>query len=580
MKLFSILAILFLPSILFAKGSDYSLVIDKPFNNQLLNITQDYDRCLTAIGFVKKYKTQSTKPASYTNPFEYLKSVNDSTYGTHMQLIKTDDGANIILDKSNLLSGFSKAVSLVKTPSNGYYIGGHSMDGQLILLKLDSNAKTLFKKTFGTKNNDTLSNIIKLNDGGVLAIGSSTTSRSSHDPLFQTGLGLSDIFITRFTKNGHKLWSKKYGTQNDDVGIDAVEAQDGSIIIVSQELEADNKNMSLMRIDENGNKVWIKKYTDSNSVKPRKIIKLRDNNFLLSVSYLDELHKEQIKLIKFDILSNILYDKNVFTKYPSVLLDIKEFSDGGIVGAGFIKDRFNTDGLVMALDSRLNMLYQDHFGGANYDILNSITILNNSQIAVAGLFTNENSQESNMWILKLNRDATIAQVASTTHDIYEKIVQSFSDEISKNIIKIKKDLTVELLDKRLLFEVSQYELNKTQKIFLEKFSNKLVALLYKYKSQINSLEVNGHTSSEWGNVNFTKNYLNNEKLSMNRAYSTMSFIFNNQNDKLQKYLSKIFKGSGYGFSKKIMLDDLEFKAKSRRVSFKIILNKTKEKFSN
>lgn len=61
---------------------------------------------------------------------------------------------------------------------------------------------------------------------------------------------------------------------------------------------------------------------------------------------------------------------------------------------------------------------------------------------------------------------------------------------------------------------------------------------------------------------------------MNRAYSTMSYIFQNQDKKAQKYLSNIFKGSGYGFSK-IMIENTEDKINSRRVSFKIILNETK-----
>ena len=150
-----------------------------------------------------------------------------------MQLIKIDASGKIILDKSSALSQFSKAVAITKTPTNGYYVGGHTMDGQLILLKLDSSANLIFKKTFGTKNFDKLNNIVQLSDGGVLAVGSSTTSRNQNDSLFQTGLGLNDIFLTRFSKDGHILWSKKYGTQYDDRGIDAVEAYDGSIIVIS-----------------------------------------------------------------------------------------------------------------------------------------------------------------------------------------------------------------------------------------------------------------------------------------------------------------------------------------------------------
>lgn len=572
MKTAFILTTLLFTVLLNAKGTDYSLIIDKPFSNELISITQDYDRDISAVGFINNYKTKSTKKKAYTDPFEYLASVNNNS-GTHMHLIKADHGANVIIDKSIVLKNFSKALSLVKTPTNGYYVGGHTMDGELLLLKLDSDADVLFTKEFGTKNFDRLKNITLLSDGGVLAVGSSATSRDTTDPLFKTGLGLNDIFLTRFSKDGRELWSKKYGTQYDDEGIDAAEARDGSIIVVGQTLSGNEKDLSIMRIDEMGNKIWLKEFKEDRGLTPRKIIRLRDNNFLLSVSYKDELFKDQIRLMKFDLMGNITNDQKVFTTYASALLDIKEFSDGAIVGVGYVRDTHNTDALAMMLDSNLKMLYQEHYGGENYDLLNSLKILNNSQVAAAGIHTNEASQESNMWILKLNRDATIAQVSQNTNDFYKKLLLLFDDEIKSKQIKIYKDLSIELLDERLLFKVGVYELNKTQEIFLERFSKKLIPFLHKYQSIVKTLSVNGHTSSEWGDTTFTQNFLKNEKLSLNRAYSTMSYIFKTQSKKLQKYLSEIFRGSGYGFSKRKMLNSYaEDRENSRRVSFKIILN--------
>jgi outer membrane protein OmpA-like peptidoglycan-associated protein len=64
--------------------------------------------------------------------------------------------------------------------------------------------------------------------------------------------------------------------------------------------------------------------------------------------------------------------------------------------------------------------------------------------------------------------------------------------------------------------------------------------VYAHKEDIQSLEINGHTSSEWGKSNFTDTYFKNGKLSLNRSYETMSYLFREQK-------------------------------KSRRVSFKVIL---------
>ena len=172
-----ILVFILLTTSIYAKTTDFSITIKKPFNNALVDVTQDYDRSISAIGYVKRYKSNSTKTGStYTNAFDYLSSLSNS-HGSEIHLVKVDDKADIKLSKSINLPNFNKAVSIHKTPSNGYFIGGYSNDGSLIVLKLDSKANQVFSKTFGTANFDKMSKLVLLRDGGVLVIGSSITTR-------------------------------------------------------------------------------------------------------------------------------------------------------------------------------------------------------------------------------------------------------------------------------------------------------------------------------------------------------------------------------------------------------------------
>ena len=566
------LIFLLLLNSLYAKSSDFSLIVKKPFNDALFDITEDYDREISAVGFTKNYTTSSSSQnRSYSDPFEYLQSLSNSS-GSQISLIKVNNSAKITLDKTMNLSSVNEAVALVKTPANGYIIGGSTSNGLLLVLKLDSNANIIYKREFGTKNYDKMNNLILLKDGGVLAVATSTSSRDRHDNIFKSGLGLNDIYLTRFSSKGVQLWSRKYGTIYDDKGIDAVEADDGSLIILGLTSNGQNRDIALMRLSENGDKIWFKHYKSETVVTPYKIIKLRDNNFLISLSQENELHKKQIRLIKFDLQNNILIDKYIDTTYASALKDIQEFSDGTLVGVGYVKDMYNTDALVMFLNYKLSRLGQEHYGEENFDIFNAVTILHNSQIAVAGINTSNDSQESNMWIVKLNRDGTMAQKSTKSINFYDDLLALFKEEIQTHKIVIKEDLTIELIDKKLYFKAGQYQLTQNQENFLNKFSKKLIPFLSSNKNFINSLEVNGHTSSEWRGVSFSDKYLNNEKLSMNRAFSTLSYMFKNQTHHTQTWLLKILRGSGFSYSKKIMLNKHENREKSRRVSFKIILD--------
>ena len=559
-----------------AKMIDYSIIIHRPFNSVLTDITQDYDRTITAVGFSKNYKQSSNSYHSYSDVFDYL-AKQSNKFGSQMHIMKVNSKAKVIISKFIKLSKFNEAIAVVKTPTNGYFIGGYTLDGSLIVVKLDANANIIFLKSFGTKNYDRMNNLLLMSDGGVLAIGSSNTSRDASDNMFNTGLGNNDIFITRFSKNGKELWSKKYGTQYDDRGIDAVEAKDGSILVISTSSHNKSRNVNFMRLTENGNRIWLKHYIpeskDDQTVIPKRIIRLKDNNFVAVLSQYNHMRKEHIRIVKFDLYQNILIDKEIFTTYPSAINDIKEYSDGRLIAVGYVKDVYNTDGLAMILDSNFDLLTQEHYGGENYDSFNAVSILANSQAAIAGVHTDESSQETNMWILKLNRNATMVKINTAKDDLYDKLSHIFRDEIAKKQLSIKKDLTIEFLDKNLLFNVGEYKLTQIQKNFLDKFSKKLIIFLDYNKDSIDTLAIDGYTSSEWSGVNFTNRYLKNSRLSFERAYSTLSYIFKNQSMPTQKWLSKMFVGSGYSYSKKVVLYGTENRKKSRRVSFEIFLKK-------
>ena len=119
-------------------------------------------------------------------------------------------------------------------------------------------------------------------------------------------------------------------------------------------------------------------------------------------------------------------------------------------------------------------------------MFNALTILHNSQVAAAGIHTDNNSQESNMWIVKLNRDATIAQISKTmlqtsnkmlptsekARDFYNELLKLFQDEINAKKLVIKEDLTIEIIDSSLYFKVGKYILTPAQQMFLTSFSNK------------------------------------------------------------------------------------------------------------
>ena len=576
MKYITLLSLLFIA--LFAQQRDFLLTIDKPFDSVLYDVTQNYDDTVTAVGFSNRYK-QTKKHKVYTNPFDYLADASENRFGKKSILVNISDNGTIQYEKFAKIPDFNEAVSVLKTPQNGYFIGGYTFNGSLLFAKLDENANTLFVKKFGTKNYDRMNALVKLSDGGVLAVGSSTTSRDLYDPMFRTGLGLNDIFLTRFDAGGRMLWSKKYGTEYDDSAVDAAEASDGSILVLAATTYDKHHDITLMRIGENGNKIWLRHFKSDTLLTPKRLIRLRDGNFVAVLTKKDAIGKKQIRLVKFDLQKNLLLDKTLSTYYESELNDIKEYSNGNFIGVGDTKDRYNTDAYVTVLDENFDMLCQEHFGKENYDLFNGVAILRDSDAMAVGLTTPEGSQVKHMYIAKIQPDCTLAKLSSkpaqVSHkaklDLYKELHTLFAKELADKEIEIDRNLGITLTAPALLFQAGQSELNEKQKHFLDRFCKKLIPFLQKHKESIATLEIIGHTSSEWESTNrFDKRYLNNMDLSLKRAYNTTRYLFKSLDPKTQKMLSQMLKNSGYSFAKRVTFDKKEDRKRSRRIVFDIV----------
>jgi outer membrane protein OmpA-like peptidoglycan-associated protein len=552
----------------------YSVVIGGPFTDALYDITQDHDAQISSVGFSQKFQTVKRKPKTYTNPFDYLESLNEAK-GEQIRLIKLDESAQTTLDTSMKLPVFNRASSLIKTPANGYFIGGDTQEGELLVIHLDDNGRVLFNRQFGTRNFDRMHKLVALRDGGVLAVGSSITSRDFADPMYEQGLGLNDIYLTRFSKSGQKLWSKKYGTIHDDRGIDATEAYDGSILVVATTDIGKDRGITLMRLSENGDKIWLNHYGKSGVLNVYDLITLRDEHFLASLSYQHPEKGEQIRLVKFDLQQNLLAEHNITTDKSSAIYSIKEQSNGKIIGVGYTTDdrHINTDAFAISLDPLLKPLWQHNYGNDSRNLFRSVVVLRDGNVAAAGETVASGSEVTNMWIVKLAPDGSILPLHTYASTLYDALIDEFAPEIRKGEITITKDLVITLSHPALLFKAGVYELTPYQERFLKNFSPRLSALLWGYRNSIEGLSINGHTSSEWRGTDFTGRYLKNAKLSTRRSYAVLHNIFSEPaNKNYQQWLSQILSSDGYAFAKLIKKPD-EDAVKSRRVTFGIVLGK-------
>lgn len=174
----------------------------------------------------------------------------------------------------------------------------------------------------------------------------------------------------------------------------------------------------------------------------------------------------------------------------------------------------------------------------------------------------------------------VRKIAENYQDNQNKIYSALQEEFKVNLnewkAKIDKDsLTFIFTDPEVLFETGKSTLQPRFKDILDQFFPRYIKVIDQYKSSINEVRIEGHTSSQW-NVDSSEDeaYFKNMFLSQERTRSVLEYTYNLPD--VAQYRSWIKSHiSAVGLSSSQLIKDRqgnEDKDASKRVTFKIITN--------
>jgi len=546
---------------------DYQILIGERFDDEALDLIEDHDNGLSVLGYTQHFKTDTYTTQSYHNAFDYLHDLNAKN-GEQLRIIKLDQAADIIQDKSFKLPEFNRGTNILKTVQNGYLVGGYTHKGQMIIASLDAKANATSIKKLGTENFDRLNSLVSLNDGGSVVIGTSKTSRDSKDNMFIQGMGKNDIYLLNLDPNGNIRWKKKYGSKEKDIGVDGVATDDGGFILIGTTKKGNNFQLMAAKISDTGDTTWMQTFPKAGRQKAYKIVKITEDNYLISASFENKDGKDNIRMISIDNEGNILWEKNYFNEVTEHLNDIAVDLKGNIIGVGSSQGKSDRDALVRYYDNNGKFLWERKFGKERHDVFNAVSLLHDNSFAIAGFSNSFSDKGRQIWILKLYDDGSIVKKKIKKYqNLYEALKEEFKDAPS---VHIYKDLRI--THKDLIFQQGSSDLTPIHKTTLNAFMPRLMKILSLSKTEIKNIRVNGYTSTEW-NAPETERYLNNARLSNNRAMNILDYSYQLPKIKRhQKWISQVLSTDGYSYSNLIYADKKENKVRSRRAEFKIILN--------
>lgn len=156
-------------------------------------------------------------------------------------------------------------------------------------------------------------------------------------------------------------------------------------------------------------------------------------------------------------------------------------------------------------------------------------------------------------------------------NLNEVLYGEFEDELKVWDATITKDNAIIFNSPEVLFEVSESDINEKFKNILQDFFPRYIQILTsdEYIDEIKEVRVEGHTSDTWAASSSQKEiYLNNMKLSQNRAYKVLAYCYGLKDETTKEYrtwLEKFFRANGMAFSQ------LKDSATARRVEFRVQL---------
>jgi outer membrane protein OmpA-like peptidoglycan-associated protein len=161
--------------------------------------------------------------------------------------------------------------------------------------------------------------------------------------------------------------------------------------------------------------------------------------------------------------------------------------------------------------------------------------------------------------------------------LYNDLRYTFKDDLPKWHAVVTPDLAVRFEEPSILFDDGQWALKQNFKDILATFFPRYVAILSskKYRSSIEEIRIEGHTSSVW-NTQTTpaQAYFNNMKLSQDRTRSTLEYVIQLPKiDSERRWVIAKTTANGLSSSRlRLNADGTENRKASQRVEFRVRTN--------
>jgi hypothetical protein len=313
--------------------------------------------------------------------------------------------------RNSLISNFDGGFSLAGSRKN-------EINNTCLLVKFDQNFDTIWTKLFFDNPDFTVFyNHIQTTDGGYALVG--YTNESDAD---------GDVLLVKADSDGNMLWYKKYGTSGSDMGFCIVETPDNGFLIGGS-CGLGQIDGYLVKTDSDGNQQWTRHYGNSLYPDGTiyTVLKTLQNEYLVPLSgYVtdpisEDFYNRKYNLIKLDADFNEVWNKQYGIRAEYTGLGTITLSNDGSIWAT-IKDDHNVG--LFHLSSEGDSISKHYYvpqGSIGENALLAIKQTPDNGFIMAGVAY----EPQVMWLVKTDSCGCIVEDC----DCGGSAVQQFSNEL-------------------------------------------------------------------------------------------------------------------------------------------------------
>jgi hypothetical protein len=320
------------------------------------------------------------------------------TAGYSIMLTKTNINGDVLWTKEYGTEFGQEGYEVHQTSDSDYVFLSHTIfidwgddPEEIFLIKTNSIGDTLWTKSYGGDSGDAAESFQPTTDNGYIIAGTTNSF----------GNGGSDVYLIKTDFNGNTLWTKTFGTANNEIGKFVRQTNDNGYII----LAANQSGNYLIKTDSLGDTIWTKYY----DISAYQVIQSSDTGFVIVGS-----RNSDLCLIKTNFNGDILWTKIYYRPEIDLGKSIYQTSDEGyvIVGSSDIPNIGSeySNVYLVKTNSIGDTMWTRNFGSQYMDFGESVQQTQDNGFIFVGRTVNFGASGFDVYLVKTNTQGQISGI--------------------------------------------------------------------------------------------------------------------------------------------------------------------------